>query len=210
MEFNSQAGQDIFVYDVMKRKTDGTFMEIGGHDPKYINNTYVLEQIGWTGFSFDIDHSLINKFKQARKCKFICADLTIFDWDKFLIDNDLVNKTIDYLSFDIDEASLPALEIFPFDKIKFNVMTVEHDSYRFGDHIANKMREIICKHGYQILCKNVKNQSFPYEDWYVHTDYLNLNSTLERYRCSDEDWKTITQTPYAGQCASPPALGPTA
>lgn len=37
-------------------KRNGTYVEIGCHDPEYINNTYVLEKyFNWTGISLDND-----------------------------------------------------------------------------------------------------------------------------------------------------------
>jgi len=44
MNSNSQAAQDIFVLKCLKNKTEGTFVEIGSHDPILINNTYLLEK----------------------------------------------------------------------------------------------------------------------------------------------------------------------
>lgn len=191
MESKSQSGQDIFVYNIMSHKKNGTFLEIGGHHPIYISNTYELEKLGWSGYTFDIDPTFQDLYKRTRSCKFIIADMTTFDWNTFLTQNNLVNKTIDYLSFDIDEASLPALKIFPFDKIKFNVMTIEHDKYRFGQRVADEMRDIILKHGYQIICKDIKNNNYPYEDWYVHSDFLTENPHIHKYICENEEWSDI-------------------
>ena len=191
MESKSQAGQDIFVFNITSGKKNGTFMEVGGHHPVNINNTYALEEQGWTGFSFDINPSFETIFKTVRKCKFIVADMTNFKWDDFLIQYDLAGKTFDYLSFDIDEASLPALRIFPFDKIRFNVMTIEHDRYRFGQEVADNIRDIVLRHNYEIVCKDVTNDNFPYEDWYVHRDYILANPQIEKYKCENKSWIDI-------------------
>lgn len=192
MESKSQAGQDLFVYAATK-KTDGTFLEIGGCDPVEINNTYELEKMGWTGYSFDIDANLSHPFSVKRTCNFTVADVTTFNWDRFIQENDLLNKTIDYLSFDVDGASLATLRRFPFDKLKFNVMTVEHDKYRFGQSVADEMRSIITPHGYDIICKDIQNDDCPYEDWYVHTDFLSANPHIEAYRAENVNWRNVIQ-----------------
>lgn len=193
MESKSQAGQDLFVYAVT-RKTNGTFLEIGGCDPIKINNTYELEKMGWTGYSFDIDPNLSYPFFLNRKnCQFTVADVTKFDWNRFINENNLLNKTIDYLSFDVDDASLPTLRRFPFDKLKFNVMTVEHDRYRFGQAVANEMRSIIMPYGYELICKDIQNDDLPYEDWYVHKDFLAENSHIENYRVENVNWREVIQ-----------------
>jgi len=193
MESKSQSGQDLFAYAVIS-KTNGTFLEIGGCHPIEINNTYELEKLGWTGYSFDIDPNVGQLFLEHRKnCKFYHEDVTRFDWNSFLNQNNLVNKTIDYLSFDVDEASLPTLRRFPFDKLKFNVMTVEHDRYRFGQAVADEMRSIITQYGYEILCKDIQNQNLPYEDWYVSKEFLAENPHLENYRADSVDWTNVIQ-----------------
>ena len=193
MESKSQAGQDLFVHAVT-RKTNGTFLEIGGCYPIEINNTYELEKLGWTGYSFDIDPNLSYSFFTTRKnCQFTVADVTKFNWDRFIQENNLLDKTIDYLSFDVDDASLPALRRFPFDKLKFNVMTVEHDRYRFGQSVADEMRTIITSHGYEIICKDIQDQNLPYEDWYVHKDFLAENPHIEAYRADDVNWQVVIQ-----------------
>ena len=193
MESKSQAGQDLFVYAVT-RKTNGTFLEIGGCHPIEINNTYELEKMGWTGYSFDIDPNLAHLFFLNRKnCQFTVTDVTKYDWNQFINKNNLANKTIDYLSFDVDEASLPTLRRFPFDQLKFNVMTVEHDKYRFGQAVADEMRSLILPHGYELICKDIQNDNLPYEDWYVHKDFLAENSHIEAYRSENVNWRDVIQ-----------------
>ena len=39
VEFCSQVGQDIFVLSVLKGKRSGYFVDMGSHDPIFINNT---------------------------------------------------------------------------------------------------------------------------------------------------------------------------
>jgi len=95
------------------------------------------------------------------------------------------------MSFDIDHASLPALRRFPFNEISFSVATVEHDSYRFGEATANEMRDMFEKNGYVILCKDVKLNGFPYEDWYVHSSLLAQSPEIERFRCEGLEYSDI-------------------
>ena len=39
--FNGQALQDKFVLNVLKNKKNGTFLDMGAHEPIHINNTYI-------------------------------------------------------------------------------------------------------------------------------------------------------------------------
>ena len=55
----SQVWQDIFALVVNGAKKDGTFIEVGGAQPKIGNNTWLLEdQYGWRGFSIELDPEL--------------------------------------------------------------------------------------------------------------------------------------------------------
>lgn len=186
----SQAQQDLFVWSLLPKR-DGSFLDIGSHDPMYINNTYELERSkGWRGFLFDVDAKWIKPTQMNRLSPFVYADMTNFDWTTFIQTYKLSGKRFDYMSFDIDHASLPALRRFPFNEISFSVATVEHDSYRFGQGVADEMREIFAKNGYEILCRDVMLDE-PYEDWYVHPSLLAENPSAERFRCDKVHFSEI-------------------
>lgn len=186
----SQARQDEFVFRVCPT-LKGTFFDIGSQHPININNTYALEQVGWSGYLFDINPSVQALTTQTRSSPFFLADMTTFDWTAFLTAHGLLGKRIDYLSFDIDEASLVSLRRFPFDKVSFHICTIEHDSYRFGEAVATEMRSILTSHGYSLVCKDVSNGGNPYEDWYVHTDLL---PSLQGITFDRLDWSDILRS----------------
>lgn len=185
--WNSQARQDEFVWLVLQI-SNGTFLDIGSHDPITISNTYALEQMGWHGFLFDIDPRWIEPVARTRRSPLLVADVSTFDWAKFLEDNHLAGTQMDYLSFDVDEASLATLRRFPFDRVSFRVCTIEHDRYRFGQAVATEMREILQRNGYILVCKDVTNQGSPYEDWYVHPS---LQSRVEGFACDHQEWTEV-------------------
>lgn len=194
----SQAKQDVFVHTLLPIR-NGRFLDIGSHDPIRINNTYALEQLGWTGYLFDIDAKWSAPTKATRTSPFVCADVSTYDWNAFLEREGLVGTQFDYLSFDVDEASLATLERFPFDKMSFRVCTIEHDSYRFGVDRAERMREILQSHGYRIVCKNVKNAGNAYEDWWIHSSVSLDTSSIE---CDGLEWTEVIrrlQTNYRVQ-----------
>jgi hypothetical protein len=185
----SQAKQDLFVHTLLPTQT-GRFFDIGSHDPVHISNTYALEQIGWSGYLFDIEPSWAGPTRAKRTSPFICADVSTFNWDAFLEKEGLVGSTIDYLSFDVDEASLATLERFPFEKLTFGVCTIEHDSYRFGAARAARMRQILGSHGYEIVCKDVRSDGFAYEDWYVHPS---VQIDVTGLQCEGLEWTEIVK-----------------
>ena len=167
----SQAGQDVFVFNFLERAS-GFFLDFGcgdGLNNPCGNNTYFLEKNGWQGLSVDNSNSAISNFFQSRKTKAVCQDLTVVNINDFLSNNNC-NQVIDYLSFDIDEATEKVLESFPLENFKFKIITFEHDLYHKGDALKNLAFSKF-KKDYEILIENVTLDNYgPYEDWYIHKE----------------------------------------
>jgi hypothetical protein len=183
----SQAGQDVFARYVIGRK--GTFLDLGSFRPTYHNNTRVLELEGWSGLSIDYQ-DFGEEFKQKRNTPFLHADVTTIDWNKTLQDYPFLNGTIDYISFDVDGATRTAFDLFPFDKIKFGCMTIEHDQYRVGTELRDYLRKKLTELGYVLLCADVVMPDSPYEkfgafeDWWVNEEFFDAKF-LDTIRCEN-------------------------
>jgi len=187
-EFFSQAGQDVFVISVLDGKRNGKFLDIGASDPKIINNTLLLEKnFGWTGVQIEIDEQLANKCKSERTSKVICEDATKVDYDALFLELD----EIDYMSLDIDgNPTLEVLMKLPLDKHRIKVITFEHDSYRVGNEIRDKSREIFDSFGYIRICGDVANENNIYEDWYISGEYFDLER-INTLKCDNKNWNDI-------------------
>lgn len=187
----SQVGQDRFVRAVTG--TDrGTFLDIGCHDPVVCNNTFALEQRGWRGLLIDRDEDVRERIAKLRKSPFLCVDAKTIDWPMELAREGL-GPTIDYLSFDLDEDGLEVFEQIPFDEVRFRALTIEHDVYRFGDSVRQRMRELLRARGYDLLCPDVCSQGVDFEDWWIDPTAVNME-VAERLRTKGPaDWKTILQ-----------------
>lgn len=167
----SNSLQDDFVLKIFNYRKSGFFIDIGCGSETDGSNTYRLELNGWTGVRID------NEQKESiikRNSHFVLDDALTIDYSKLL---DSVNcEKIDYASFDIDEATTNLIKIFPFDKYKPSVITIEHDRYRLGDLDCLAQREILSSHNYRLLCKDVLVDTWiswtkaPYEDWWVNPD----------------------------------------
>ena len=178
----SQASQDLFVSGILSYPSTGWYLEIGAGHPKNLSNTYLLELMGWKGFSVDNGNyecygggkiwaeNRENPLFNVNACDFKYADM--FYKLNF-------PSIIDYLSLDIDEASNMALKIIPLDKFKFKVITIEHDSYRLGDLLKPEQRNILEK-DYIRLCSDVCFGGFPYEDWYLSKSLYQNQLILEK------------------------------
>ena len=159
---SSQAGQDRFVLSLINK---GTFLDIGCYHPAKFNNTILLEQAGWTGTAIDIvDYS---NMWESRRTKFIWADALQYDFTK-------LPELIDYLSLDVEgNGDRYAVLERVIKNRTFKIITIEHDIYRgYNKTEAEPQRRLLTDLGYDLVCKNVKADTRPFEDWWVHPDYV--------------------------------------
>lgn len=165
----SQAFQDMFVLTMLDGKRNGTYVEVGGDHGVVISNTYLLEdQFDWKGIAFEIEEDRAEGYSSLRKNECMCADALEVNFSEIFKQRSFP-KQIDYLQLDIDPASqtLKCLKNIPLDEYRFSVITFETDIYRDGADIAEESRQILLDFGYELIAKNVSNQSVPFEDWYV-------------------------------------------
>jgi hypothetical protein len=170
---NSQAGQESFVLNSLKEKTNGYYIEIGSNDPFAWSNTYLLEtKYNWSGLAFEIEQNLVDSYNNIRKNKCIQADATSFDYLKYFKENN-VPKQIDYLQLDIEPArqTLQALYALPLTEYRFSVITFEHDLYADPNNALIKAESegVLNALGYVMVVENVTdgNDHRPFEDWWI-------------------------------------------
>lgn len=187
----SQAYQDMFVLLMTKGKSNGTFLEIGGADPYYANNTCLLEkQFGWKGVSIEYDEKFIACYKKERPNTTVYnIDALVLDY-KAIIDKNFDTKNIDYLQVDIDPISstYDCLLKLPFDEYKFGVITFEHDYYvDVTRSYRQKSRDYLSSKGYILVAGNISPcDNNPFEDWWVHPDLVENQLIELMKRNSDE------------------------
>jgi len=165
----SQAHQDLFVMYMTSFMREGTYLEVGGAEPKQSNNTYLLEKYyGWSGWSLEIDEKLCREFNKQRRNPCIQADATVFDFEGLLRER-VSAERVNYLSLDIDPSSvtLVALKNLLGISFRFDVITFEHDFYASGPQVMEESRELLSSHGYQRVVSNVMCRGRDFEDWYV-------------------------------------------
>lgn len=181
----SQAGQDLFAYLACGKNRDGTFIDIGMGHPTERNNTFALERIGWSGILVDASDEL-GSMTNLRTSKFIHGNATEMDWSPLLKTN-----FTDYLSLDVDEASLSALKRFPLGLHRFRVATIEHDLYRFGTAPKVEMINILGLHGYSLIAENVTDAGLPFEDWWVDMKLVDT-FTVSKFISNGKDGKELS------------------
>lgn len=191
----SQAGQDCFVHNLLVRGMGiqkGCFLDIGCSQPFIDNNTYHLEELGWRGLLvdiYDVAADPNHRIREVRSSPFLCADATKIDWEKTLPEYN-IPTTIDYLSFDIDSGTIPGIKIFPWDKYKARVITIEHDLYQAGPEPKKLIEETLMANGYFLVCENVKHNDKTFEDWFVNPDLV-PEKLWKSYICKDQEYSDI-------------------
>ena len=186
----SQAGQDLFVLSMLDGKRDGIFLDLGCNQPILMNNTYLLEsEFSWKGLCVDIDEQFFELFV-FRGAQTLVADCTKLDWDAVI--ERLGTTTVDYLSLDLEPpaVTLECLRSIPFGKIRFGVITFEHDAYRAGETVREPSRKLLDENGYVRISTDVKLEGLEFEDWYYHPDLVDVKR-CEALSCDKKDWEDV-------------------
>ena len=180
--FNGQAGQDKFVLNVLNYKKNGYFLEIGSNHPIIINNSYLLEtKYNWKGIMVEYVNDFLPLYKEHRPNSIhVINDARTIDY-KNLFEQNNFPTSLDYLQIDLEVSNGSTIETLIqldsniFDTYKFATVTFEHDIY--NTNFANtriESRKIFKKRGYICIFEDINNHGYPYEDWYVHPDLVNM------------------------------------
>ena len=188
--FKSQAGQDKYVLNVLKGKTNGYFVEVGSYNPIYINNSFILEKAyDWKGVMVEYENKWLADYQEHRPNSIhIINDATKVDFAEVFEVNDFP-QDIDYLQIDIEAANGTTLQVLKnleqqvMGDHRFAVVTFEHDIYQSGayPHTRTESREIFKRHGYELVFQDVNdnNPDVIFEDWYVHPDLVDMEYVRE-------------------------------
>jgi hypothetical protein len=180
--FNGQSQQDRFVLNVLNYKKNGYFLEIGSNHPIIINNSYLLEtKYNWKGIMVEYVNDFLPLYKEHRPNSIhVINDARTIDY-KNLFEQNNFPTSLDYLQIDLEVSNGSTIETLIqldsniFDTYKFATVTFEHDIY--NTNFANtriESRKIFKKRGYICIFEDINNHGFPYEDWYVHPDLVNM------------------------------------
>lgn len=189
MNSYSQAGQDIWVYEMLEHKTDGFYLDLGCSDAQKHSNTCFLERLGWKGLLVDIVDGC-----ELRSGTFIKSDAANPN-SRLRLHYKTLPAVVDYLSLDCDDATLGAFNALPWDKVTFRVMTIEHDSYRKGSSDRDAMRSALIERGYTLVCGDVvvewpEGTFVPYEDWWCYAPLV-PTEMVNRFKSEGKYWKDI-------------------
>lgn len=193
MKFYSQAGQDRFALEILANKERGLFLDVGANNPVEINNTFAMEsQLWWRGLLVDNSGESMLACERDRTSCFYLTDATkVQDWVGALAlacGEREPPAVWDYLSADVDFATLEFLRNFPLNRFRFRVVTVEHDAYRNGEKHRSEIVDILRACGYDILC-DVCDQGLCFESWAVSPDLVDMKLAERFRRDKPTEWR---------------------
>lgn len=194
----SQAGQDMFCAAVLDHKREGFFLEIGSNNPVQINNTYALEKhLDWRGLGVDNSGESMVAFEQHRVSPFYLTDAAkpqnwlaairqMYELVGRRVEQPLV---LDYLSADIDFATLEFMRNFPFDQVQFRVITVEHDTYRNGAQHRRDILDVLLENRYEVLTADVCDNGLSFEAWAIMPELVDVSLAAKFRRGKPTEWR---------------------
>jgi hypothetical protein len=143
--------------------------------------------MGWRGLLFDRNADAVKNCQSNRVSPAFCVDATTFDFAK-CFEAHMLPKIIDYISFDVDNATEKSVINFPFEKYQFLVMTIEHDLFSRGSQakvaVTARMKQFP---QYRLAAENVcVGEGKPFEDWFINLNYFPYNLFSE----------TLTEIPW--------------
>lgn len=192
MTSKSQAAQDIFVIAMTEGMRNGFYVDIGANHPVAINNTYLLEsEFGWTGILVDILPGC-----EVRKGKFFRCDSSN-PTPELIEAYQNMPEVVDFLSLDVDDATLSTFQTLPWNKKRFRISCIEHDAYAKGPEVRDQIRIMMNGMGYVTVCGDVgirfPNESCPigaFEDWFCDPELIK-SDMIGKFRCDGKHWRDI-------------------
>jgi hypothetical protein len=174
---------------MLEHKLDGFYVDVGCSDAEFHSNTFGLEALGWTGLLVDLLPGC-----KDRKGTFVLADASRPS-PELVNQYNALPEVVDYLSLDVDAATLPAFGHLPWGRVRFRVATIETDVYRKGEKERDSIRAYLDRYGYELVCGDVivewpQGQFVKFEDWFADPGLV-MPERIKRFQSVGKFWKEI-------------------
>ena len=191
----SYSVQDMFPRFVLQpKKSSYTYLDLSAKLFPNCCNTCFLEDEGWDGIMVrTTDYSR----PVSRNCLWKEIDSDFVEWmPLFETYSEIFGDQphIDYLSFSVDETSQEVFDNFPFDKVRFSCMTIEHDACEYGPNFRDYTRWKLLNLGYTLVCADVVYPKYgEFEDWWVDLSRTDP-SKVQKLTCANSMIDLISDT----------------
>lgn len=174
----SKEGQDDFALALCGQNK--FFVDLGMGNPHHGNNTVLLEGAGWTGHCFEINLASCDVCNKMRMNPAHCIDLR-HDSIEPILDVNKAPRLIDFISFDVDDATIPAIKNFPFETYSFAVMCFEHDSYGLKPSLSQDTMVArlapwpkYVRVAQDVCFEDQNGTRHAFEDWWVNSEIIDV------------------------------------
>jgi hypothetical protein len=172
--YASELGQDEVIDKLLKRKTSGTFVDIGACYYQKFNNSFFFEtDRGFRGLAVEMNKNYTDGWREHRPNTILVVDdATKVDYQKILDENNFP-KVIDFLSVDIDPntATFKALCKVMNTSYRFNTIAFETDYGRGPPkpgNVRDLSRDFLTPLGYILVKEIYTHGDFHVDDIWVH------------------------------------------
>lgn len=172
----------------------GYFVDVGAEDGVTHNNTYALEQLGWTGICVEPNVQAYEKLRANRAAvtyQFAASDhhgAIAFDGVRLHKEQQApydavpvaplwsllaahAPPVIDFLSIDTEGHELEVLAGMDFVRWHVRVATIEHNSYCDGPARKDAIAAVMVGHGFDCYADDIVAEGYgEYESWWIHRD----------------------------------------
>ena len=206
LDYNGQVYADKFVLNCTNFKKNGYFLELGSRDPKWNNNSYILERsFGWTGVMVDRVDTYLSEYESERPNSIhIIEDASEINYKEGFDKNNFPSN-LDFWQLDLEVRDNTALITFLkineelLDNYKFATITMEHDIFTGSVNSENTRtfsRDTLERKGYFCVFKDILDHpevciDNPYEDWWVHPDLVDMDYIKWLQEKNKDKYKTL-------------------
>ena len=177
--YQSQFCQDLWVDNVLNKKNNGYFIDLGCYEYKNINNSYFLEkERNWKGLAVEIEERFKNEWIENRpNTIFLNEDATKIDYEMVLEKNNFP-KEIDYLSIDLEPALISIQALYKIINTNYIFRTISFETDYYNEKSTrDPSREFLKNNGY-IFIKDIGwSDGNPVDDLYIHESIYNSTFT---------------------------------
>lgn len=123
--YKAKEGQDRWVLDILKNKTNGYFVDIGAHNGYNDSNSYVLEKdFGWKGICVEPHHWAALDLQKNRNCNIEVACISDIDGEVDFVQRGKYQQVSGMYHPDVDDHVIDQVDLHSHPLVKKPSLTL--------------------------------------------------------------------------------------